>query len=274
MNEEIRSLNAWRIMALGSAVAKAAFAEQAWRAHQHCTVEYVAKIDEVCARLRQSRYGILAERDFFASVAKSIEVLAVCRVKNCGFYGKEWIHAQNSEGLFRCAHCGGKQGWEQKRSWLQFQRVILVSHPFTGERWVIPSMVPHGADDFFRKLFKAAASNLPTGSQAIRVVTNLDINHVLEKLQALDALLSNVGQPANFKHFPLYNDTKAFLMSCSQNDFGPTQYAMFEEHGFYGNILNAKLCASAPFTEWTEFAALFVSLLLACEEPQYRPHCT
>ena len=274
-------MNEWRLMAMGSAVAKAAFANQAWKAHQHCAMEYVAKIDEVCNRLMLPSALIQQEESsFLTSLAEGIGVMYLCRVKSCGYYGMDdqWIQSQFRYS-FWCPHCGVKcDPWKQNARLLQFQQVISVSHPFTGERWVIPAVIPAGPAsawdfDLLEGMLVAATSNLQTGRQPASE-DNLDAYYSLGNLQALDTLLSNVGQPADFQHFTLGKNTQALLRALP-NEFGPMQFAKVEGCGYYGNILNAKLGTSKqPFTDWTKFVALFVSLLSASQASWGTSHCT
>ena len=251
-----------RLRAMGMAAALAAFAENkhAQKAYAHCVAEYAAKIDEVCENIGMPSAQIkIKEADFLTSVTTALQVSYLCRKTDCGFYGMndQWIQHE-TRYHFRCPHCGMQYfPWRQAEKWYKFQKVISVSHPNSGERWIIPALWPDSAEDnFLQKMMVATASNLQTMA---------DVDDLIDgRIQAIETLLANVGQPAVFKRFTLSQDVKNLVEHCS--GFGKTQYAKIDEHGYYGEILSPTLGASEPFEDWNEFCALFGSLMVAGEQ--------
>ena len=255
-----------KIKAIGMAAALSVIAENkhVQKAYVHCVAEYAAKIDEVCEKIEQSSAQIqIAEADFLTSVTKSIQVSYMCRKKDCGFYGMndQWVKHETTYH-FRCPHCATRYTpWKEQPKFYKFQKVISVSHPATGERWVMPALWPASeADDFLQKMMVVTASNMQTVADVEAFVQG--------NIQALDAMLANAGQPAIFKRFTLSQEVTAMLQTCA--GYGSKQFAELEEHGYYGNILDPNLGAQEPFSEWNEFIAVFGSLLGAGEQVAHK----
>lgn len=261
-NKERRALAMFRIRAMGMAAAKAAFqeSENTQKAYTACHEAYMHKIDEVCENIGMPSAQIKHwETDFLTSVCKSIQVSYLCRKKDCGFYGMndQWVqHATKYH--FRCPHCAMQYyPWKDAPKWYPFQKVISVSHPGTGERWVIPALWPASAEDsWLQDMMQATASKIESEDDLEAFLTG--------KIQSLEVLLSNAGIPAVFKKFTMKQDVKWLLDSAA--GFGQTQYGKLAEEGYWGNILDPKLGNQEPFDQWEEFAAIFASLHRAGEQ--------
>ena len=261
-NKQRRAMMSMRLKLMSMAMCLQFFEanEKTRMAYVHVQKEYMAKIDAVCKDIGQPSSQIQhAEADYLTSVAKGIQISYLCRKKDCGFYGMndQWIQHE-SKYWFRCPVCGMQYyPWREAEKWYGFQRVLAVSHPQTGEQWVIPALWPSSAeDDYLQKLMVVTASKIETEE-------DLD-NFLAGKIQSLDTMLANIGIPACFKKFTLSQDVKDVLSTCQ--GFGASQYAKIDKDGFWGNILDKKVAEQEPFNEWTEFAALFADLAKAGEQ--------
>jgi hypothetical protein len=261
-NKQRRALISLRLKAMSMAMCLQFFegSEAKQTAYVAVHQEYMEKIDEVCKENGKPSSQIqIAEADYLTSVAKGIQISYLCRKKDCRFYGMndQWIQHE-SKYHFRCPMCGMQYyPWKQAEKWYAFQRVVTISHPRTGEQWIVPALWPASAeDDYLQKLMVVTASNIESQE-------DLD-NFLAGKVQSLETMLANIGVPAAFKKFFLTEDVKYILRGCA--GFGEKQYAKLDDNGFFGNVLDPAVAEQEPFDQWTEFAALFADLAKAGEE--------
>jgi hypothetical protein len=261
-NKERRSLASSRIRVMGMAMALSSFAENVYtqQAFQVAHATYMTQIDEVCSNIGLPSAQIKHwETDFLTSLSDTIQVSYLCRKKDCGFYGMndQWVKHE-TRYHFRCPRCGMQYSpWKDAAKFYPFQKVISITHPSTGERWVIPAKWPDSAEDsYLQDLMRA---------KAMKIETDADLNDFVQgKIESLEKMLQNIGIPAAFQQFKLSSDTKYLLNTT--NGFGKTQYTKLEEDGYWGNILDPVIGNQEPFNEWTEFAAIFASLVSAGEQ--------
>ena len=255
--KEQRSIAELRIKAVGLAAALSAYEENelVQEAYGHVDVEYEATIDKVCTNIGLPSAQIKhAETDYLTAVTKAIQVSYMCRKRDCGFYGMndQWVQ-HDTKYWFRCPHCATQyMPWKADKKFYPFQKVVSVSHPLTGERWVIPALWPDSAEDnYLQQLMLVTASNIQAQG---------DLDAFMEgKVQDLNVLLGNVGVPGIFKRFEMTMWVKDVLRTCA--GYPASQYAKLEEAGYHGNILDPKVGAQEPFKEWHEFACIFGSLM-------------
>ncbi|MCP4243033.1 MAG: hypothetical protein GY772_20970, partial [bacterium] len=186
------------------------------------------------------------DASYLIFVCQNVIVSFICR--KCGYYGADWIQSSNSYH-FRCVNCG-----EFYRPWSgrNFNKIIVLQDPTTGQLTKMPAMWPATAEDNWLMAHAemyARQVHLPGNLAAFLAKQTVD----------LTVLLRNAGTPDYFEKHAF----GAAEWLCAPPKFGPETYRKFKEQGFMGNFFTttADVKDEDVFRDWDTLIALLGNLL-------------
>ncbi|MCP4240168.1 MAG: hypothetical protein GY772_06365, partial [bacterium] len=188
------------------------------------------------------------DAQYLIRITRHVIVSFICH--GCGYYGADWIKSCNSYH-FRCVNCGDfYKPWSGRN----FNKIIVIEDPVTGDLTRIPAAWPATAEDNW---LMAQAEQF---ARKVDLPGNLDMFLAKQTMDISD-LLKKAGTPDYFKK---YEFGKAEAL-CSPPKFPAHTYQRFRDDGFKGNYfeLTADVAYEDVFRDWDTLIALFGNLLAA-----------